>query len=59
MASLFQKTKMASALSEPLAPSILTAVPGPSSNAIKRELDVVFDARTTQIVIDYDKSYGN
>ncbi|EDP55325.1 4-aminobutyrate transaminase [Aspergillus fumigatus] len=50
---------MASALSEPPAPSIQTAIPGASTNAIKRELDVVFDARTTQMVIDYDKSYGN
>lgn len=50
---------MASALSEPPAPSIQTAIPGASTNAITRELDVVFDARTTQMVIDYDKSYGN
>ncbi|KAG2005279.1 hypothetical protein GB937_008822 [Aspergillus fischeri] len=50
---------MTFALSEPPAPSTLTAVPGPSTNATKRELDVIFDARTTQIVVDYEKSYGN
>ncbi|KAE8383519.1 4-aminobutyrate aminotransferase [Aspergillus bertholletiae] len=44
---------------EPSVPSLQTAVPGPLTNAAKSELDVVFDARTTQMVIDYDKSSGN
>ncbi|OGM46990.1 hypothetical protein ABOM_004443, partial [Aspergillus bombycis] len=44
---------------EPSAPSMQTAVPGLLTNATKLELDVIFDARTTQLVIDYDKSSGN
>lgn len=36
-----------------------TAVPGPLTNSTKAELDAVFDARTVQMVIDYNKSSGN
>ncbi|KAE8362548.1 4-aminobutyrate aminotransferase [Aspergillus caelatus] len=46
-------------ISEPSLPSMQTTVPGPLTNATKSELDVIFDARTTQMVIDYDKSSGN
>lgn len=46
-------------VSEPTAPSIRTAVPGPATHRIKEDLDVVIDARTVQMVIDYDKSIGN
>ncbi|KAA8643611.1 hypothetical protein EYZ11_006962 [Aspergillus tanneri] len=42
-----------------LAPSMRTAVPGPLTNSTKEELDTVFDARTVQMVIDYDRSFGN
>lgn len=46
-------------VSEPFAPSIRTAVPGPATHGIKEELDTVIDSRTVQVVIDYDKSIGN
>lgn len=36
-----------------------TAVPGPATHRIKEDLDTVIDARTVQMVIDYDKSIGN
>ncbi|KAB8236204.1 4-aminobutyrate aminotransferase [Aspergillus alliaceus] len=44
---------------EPSIPSMQTAIPGPLTTATKSELDIIFDARTTQMVIDYDKSSGN
>jgi 4-aminobutyrate aminotransferase/(S)-3-amino-2-methylpropionate transaminase len=44
--------------SEPHAPLIRTTVPGPKTNAIRQDLDNVFDARTIQMVIDYEKSSG-
>ncbi|PLB45216.1 4-aminobutyrate aminotransferase [Aspergillus steynii IBT 23096] len=40
-------------------PSVRTAVPGPLTNSSKTELDTIFDARTVQMVIDYDRSSGN
>ncbi|KAJ5407454.1 hypothetical protein N7465_008738 [Penicillium sp. CMV-2018d] len=46
-------------VSEPTAPSIRTAVPGPATHRIKEDLDAVIDASTVQMVIDYDKSIGN
>lgn len=46
-------------VSEPTAPSIRTAVPGPGTHRIKEDLDAVIDARTVQMVIDYDQSIGN
>lgn len=46
-------------VSEPAAPSIRTVVPGPVTNSLKEELDTVIDARTVQMIIDYDKSSGN
>ena len=48
-----------SAVPEPAAPSMRTAVPGPATHRTKEELDAVIDARTVQMVIDYDKSIGN
>ncbi|KAJ5834301.1 hypothetical protein N7447_000327 [Penicillium robsamsonii] len=48
-----------SSVSEPSTPSIRTAVPGPETHRIKEDLDAVIDARTVQMVIDYDKSFGN
>ncbi|KAE8133229.1 pyridoxal phosphate-dependent transferase [Aspergillus pseudotamarii] len=45
--------------SEPSLPSMQTTVPGPLTNATKSKLDVIFDARTPQMVIDYDKSSGS
>ncbi|KAF5855239.1 4-aminobutyrate transaminase [Aspergillus alliaceus] len=44
---------------EPSVPSMRTAIPGPLTTATKSELDIIFDARTAQMVIDYDKSSGN
>jgi 4-aminobutyrate aminotransferase/(S)-3-amino-2-methylpropionate transaminase len=46
-------------VSEPSTPSIRTAVPGPETHRIKEDLDAVIDARTVQMVIDYDQSFGN
>jgi hypothetical protein len=48
-----------SVVSEPAAPSMRTAVPGPATHKTKEELDAVIDARTVQMVIDYEKSIGN
>ncbi|KIM93411.1 hypothetical protein OIDMADRAFT_173196 [Oidiodendron maius Zn] len=44
---------------EPVAPRVLTQVPGPRTLSTKKELDPIFDSRATQLVIDYEKSYGN
>jgi hypothetical protein len=44
---------------EPVAPSVLTQVPGPRTLNIKEELDPFFDSRAIQLVIDYKKSNGN
>lgn len=44
---------------EPVAPSVLTDVPGPRSLGIIEELDPFFDSRTIQLVVDYKKSNGN
>ncbi|KAJ6098469.1 hypothetical protein N7467_000004 [Penicillium canescens] len=48
-----------SSVSEPSTPSIRTAVPGPETHRIKENLDAVIDARTVQIVVNYDQSFGN
>jgi 4-aminobutyrate aminotransferase / (S)-3-amino-2-methylpropionate transaminase len=47
------------AFNEPSAPSVLTTIPGPSTDSVKSQLDVIFDSRTVQLVIDYTKSSGN
>lgn len=46
-------------LNEPDGPSIKTDVPGPRGLAAQKNLDVVLDARTVNIVCDYEKSRGN
>lgn len=46
-------------ISEPSFPSMQTTVPGPLTNATKSEIDVISNARTARMVIDYDKSSVN
>ncbi|KAH8885260.1 4-aminobutyrate aminotransferase [Thozetella sp. PMI_491] len=38
---------------------VTTEVPGPVSKAEQKRLDAIFDARTAQIMVDYEKSNGN
>lgn len=45
-----------SSTSVPSGVSIQTEIPGPETERIKQDLDAVFDARTIQLVIDYEKS---
>lgn len=45
---------------EPRRPIIRTAIPGPiSKEAIKNELDPIFDTRSFVLLADYEKSLGN
>ncbi|RUS90830.1 hypothetical protein EGW08_001449 [Elysia chlorotica] len=46
-------------LVEPQAPSVKTAVPGPKSNAMKRDLDLIQNTEVIQFFVDYDRSVGN
>ncbi|KAI5459663.1 hypothetical protein BGZ63DRAFT_415194 [Mariannaea sp. PMI_226] len=46
-------------LQEPDGPSIKTEVPGPKGVAAQSKLDKVLDARTVNIVCDYESSRGN
>ena len=39
--------------------SVTTSVPGPATTAALKELNGVFDVRAAQLVVDYDKSFGN
>ncbi|OAA57392.1 aminotransferase class-III [Niveomyces insectorum RCEF 264] len=50
---------MASSTVEPAAPKVLTALPGPRSQAAAAALDASWDARPVQYVVDYDASHGN
>jgi 4-aminobutyrate aminotransferase/(S)-3-amino-2-methylpropionate transaminase len=44
---------------EPAAPTVKTQIPGPKSSECLKELDRVFDTRSTNMLADYTKSYGN
>lgn len=44
---------------EPVAPNVLTQIPGPRTVSMKAELDEIFDSRAVQLVVDYEKSRGN
>lgn len=44
---------------EPEAPTVKTAVPGPSGKKAISELDEVFDTRSVNFLADYKKSVGN
>ncbi|KAL0893878.1 hypothetical protein ABMA27_013982 [Loxostege sticticalis] len=51
--------QMATVLSEPHHPSIKTAVPGPKTVDLLKELNTIQQAGSVQLFADYDKSIGN
>ena len=44
---------------EPEGPSVKTEIPGPKAQALKAELDEVYDIRSLNMFADYRKSSGN
>lgn len=48
-----------SSYGEPDGPHMVTSMPGPKSKKAIAELDRVFDARASHMMVDYHKSYGN
>ncbi|KAM3546889.1 hypothetical protein ARSEF1564_000202 [Beauveria bassiana] len=44
---------------EPPKPAVQTAIPGPRSKAALEKLEKVFDTRSMNFVVDYDKCHGN
>lgn len=44
---------------EPEGPSVKTAIPGPRSRELIKDLDSVFDTRSLNMLTDYRKSSGN
>ncbi|RYP71393.1 hypothetical protein DL769_004701 [Monosporascus sp. CRB-8-3] len=44
---------------EPARPAVCTSIPGPRSQEAIKELDRVFDTRSLNMLVDYDKSRGN
>lgn len=47
------------ATSEPAAPSVKTAIPGPKSNALKDAMEKVHQTTSVKFFIDYEASFGN
>ncbi|KAL3078767.1 hypothetical protein niasHS_014549 [Heterodera schachtii] len=47
------------ASSEPDAPSVLTQIPGPKSNALKEEMEQVHQTTSINFFADYERSFGN
>ena len=45
--------------SEPKAPRVMTAIPGPRSKEAIEELDKVFDTRSLNMLANYQNSFGN
>ena len=44
---------------EPAGPSVKTAIPGPRSKELIKDLDEVFDTRSLNMLTDYNRSFGN
>lgn len=44
---------------EPAGPTVKTAIPGPESQKVIKDLDKVFDTRSLNMLADYTKSFGN
>jgi 4-aminobutyrate aminotransferase/(S)-3-amino-2-methylpropionate transaminase len=44
---------------EPAMPSVKTAIPGPRSKELIKDMDTVFDTRALNMVTDYSRSFGN
>ncbi|EXJ79858.1 4-aminobutyrate aminotransferase [Capronia epimyces CBS 606.96] len=44
---------------EPVAPKVVTAIPGPKAQEHIAELNKVFDTRSLNMLANYQKSYGN
>lgn len=44
---------------EPAYPAVHTAVPGPRSQELIKDLDEVFDTRALNTLVDYERSVGN
>lgn len=44
---------------EPQKPAVKTVIPGPQSKAALEKLEKVFDTRSMNFVVDYDKCTGN
>lgn len=44
---------------EPTEPQILTSIPGPEAVLGIKQLTRVFDTRSVNMLIDYDKCFGN
>ncbi|KAI6778825.1 4-aminobutyrate aminotransferase-like protein [Emericellopsis cladophorae] len=44
---------------EPAGPSVKTAIPGPRSKELAKDLDTVFDTRALNMLTDYSRSSGN
>ena len=44
---------------EPLRPTVLTEIPGPESRKVIKDLEKVFDTRSLNVMVNYEKSFGN
>ncbi|KAJ2997428.1 hypothetical protein NUW58_g661 [Xylaria curta] len=44
---------------EPIGPDVKTAIPGPQSQECLRKLNRVFDTKSVNMLVDYEKSLGN
>lgn len=44
---------------EPARPAVRTSIPGPRSQEAISDLDSVFDTRSLNMLVDYDRSRGN